>query len=689
MKLLLAVALFVGVASAWPNFFDQQNQRTSAGVSRDQLLERQVKLLTLLERIHEPSNDVEIKSIAQSFTPSDNPELYSDNGKSTSDMAEMFAAGKMRERGAYFSMFEENQRNQMICFFNCLMNAKTWDTFFKTAAWARERMNEGMFTYGLIAASLNRDDLRGVKFPPPYELNPHFFVPTEVIQEAYRAQMKQTPKTIASGFTGTPKNTEQRVAYFGEDIGMESHHYHWHIDFPFWWDSARFGVKDRKGELFFYMHHQLNARFDAERLSNNLPRVEPISWNEELKEGFAPHATYLREGEFPSRPDNMPFKDLPEVSLADMNRFTYRIRESVDRLFAEGANGNVVSLNNSVGIDVLGSMIESSTSSPNSKFYGSIHNFCHMLLSRITDPEGKYGLPPGVMEHFETSTRDPTFFRLHKFLDEIFRAYKNNLGPYNRDELDFVGVDVEAVKVTSLGKTKNPNTLVTFFDDFEFDLNNALDHIKDREDVPIKALIKRLNNEPFQYNIQVRSDGSRLATVRIFLAPKYESYGGEIALDDKRWEMIELDKFVVKLSAGSNTVTRNSKDSSVTIPDMLSFKTLKQQALDGLNGDTAFKVDENFRHCGLPERLLLPRGTPQGMDFELWVAVTDHNDDKVSSNAEFDVGGSMSYCGQRGAKYPDKRAMGYPWDRPISDLEKFTTTNMKSIDIKIQHVGVV
>ncbi|WP_410317874.1 hypothetical protein [Klebsiella pneumoniae] len=30
-------------------------------------------------------------------------------------------------------------------------------------------------------------------------------------------------------------------------------------------------------------------------------------------------------------------------------------------------------------------------------------------------------MPPGVMEHFETATRDPTFFRLHKYMDNIFK----------------------------------------------------------------------------------------------------------------------------------------------------------------------------------------------------------------------------------------------------------------------------
>lgn len=46
-----------------------------------------------------------------------------------------------------------------------------------------------------------------------------------------------------------------------------------------------------------------------------------------------------------------------------------------------------------------------------------------------------------------------------------------------------------------------------------------------------------------------------------------------------------------------------------------------------------------------------------------------------------------SYCGLRGEKYPDKRAMGYPFDRPFSSnllaIEDFLTPNMMTVNVKI------
>jgi hypothetical protein len=57
------------------------------------------------------------------------------------------------------------------------------------------------------------------------------------------------------------------------------------------------------------------------------------------------------------------------------------------------------------------------------------------MLSRVTDPLLRYGMPPGVMEHFETATRDPAFFRLHKHIDNLFKMHKDLLPPYDISEV--------------------------------------------------------------------------------------------------------------------------------------------------------------------------------------------------------------------------------------------------------------
>lgn len=60
-------------------------------------------------------------------------------------------------------------------------------------------------------------------------------------------------------FTATDADSENRVAYWREDIGINLHHWHWHLVYPY--EGPRDIVnKDRGGELYYYMHHQIIAR---------------------------------------------------------------------------------------------------------------------------------------------------------------------------------------------------------------------------------------------------------------------------------------------------------------------------------------------------------------------------------------------------------------------------------------------
>jgi tyrosinase len=65
-------------------------------------------------------------------------------------------------------------------------------------------------------------------------------------------------------FTSTDVEPEHWLAYFREDIALNLHHWHWHILFPFADIKDNNGGslldRDRRGELFFYMHHQIIAR---------------------------------------------------------------------------------------------------------------------------------------------------------------------------------------------------------------------------------------------------------------------------------------------------------------------------------------------------------------------------------------------------------------------------------------------
>ncbi|MBD5002399.1 hypothetical protein GUF49_12840, partial [Xanthomonas citri pv. citri] len=72
-----------------------------------------------------------------------------------------------------------------------------------------------------------------------------------------------------------------------------------------------------------------------------------------------------------------------------------------------------------------------------------------------------------------------------------------------------------------------------------------------------------------------------------------------------------------------------------------------------------------------------------GLDLELFVSITSGDDAVVSDLVDNDHGGSYGYCGLKGQKYPDKRAMGYPLDRHVEDQRLFKQSNIKWTTVKV------
>ncbi|KAG0724993.1 Hemocyanin C chain [Chionoecetes opilio] len=541
-------------------------------------------------------------------------------------------------------------------------------------------MNEGEFVYAIYTAVTHSKLTENVVLPPLYEVTPHLFTNSEVIQEAYKAKMTQTPTKIQSHFTGSKSNPEQRVAYFGEDIGMNIHHVTWHLEFPFWWnDEIEDHHIERKGENFFWVHHQLTVRYDAERLSNYLDPVDELHWDDLIHEGFAPHTMYKYGGYFPSRPDNVHFEDVDGVArVRDMLIVESRIRDAIAHGYITAKDGSTISIRDSHGIDHLGDVIESSLYSPNPEYYGALHNTAHMVLGRQGDPHGKFNLPPGVLEHFETATRDPAFFRLHKYMDNIFREHKDSLTPYTKTDLEFPGISIDSVSLSS--------RLETSFEDFEYSLINAVDDTADIADVPISTIVHRLTHKDFTAEAVITNNEGEevMATVRVFAWPKYDNNHVEFSFNDGRWNAIELDRFWVKLAPGANTITRSSKDSSVTVPDIPSFKTLMDKTEAALSSGSELHLEEFASGLGLPNRFLISKGKTEGMDFNLVLFVSDGAKDAAIEGLHENL--AYIHYGGAGGKYPDNRPHGYPLDRRVDDERIITgLTNFKSMEVKVYH----
>ena len=90
--------------------------------------------------------------------------------------------------------------------------------------------------------------------------------------------------------------------------------------------------------------------------------------------------------------------------------------------------------------------------------------------------------------------------------------------------------------------------LITYYDYFDIDLDNAV-NVQVPEDgqyIDYRARQTRLNHKPFTYSINVTSDSTTDAYVRVFLGPKYDYLGREYNINDRRHYFVEIDRFPYK-----------------------------------------------------------------------------------------------------------------------------------------------
>lgn len=106
-------------------------------------------------------------------------------------------------------------------------------------------------------------------------------------------------------------------------------------------------------------------------------------------------------------------------------------------------------------------------------------------------------------------------------------------------QLTFDGVKVKDFEV---------DKLVTYFDNFEFEVTNAVPvkELKEYEDLRYYARQFRLNHKPYNYKLTVNSDDSKEALVRVYIGPKYDSEERELHIEQSRLAFVEIDRFPVK-----------------------------------------------------------------------------------------------------------------------------------------------
>jgi hypothetical protein len=593
-----------------------------------------------------------------------------------------------------FSLFIPRHRKLASALTDVFLKARDIDQLQSYAVYARDRVNGQLFNYALSVALLHRPDTKDLNLPLFVESFPSKFIDSRSFgrarEEANVVQPgSRRPITIPRDYTASDLEPEHRLWYFREDLGVNLHHWHWHLVYPFESSDINIVRKDRRGELFYYMHEQLVARYNFERLCNNLPRTAPLSdFRAFIPEGYFPKLdSLIASRSWPARQTNAVLQNLNRtldqvvLEITTLERWRERFIEAVTQMAYVDARGQRRALEEQTGIDVLGDMMEASLLTPNSNYYGDLHNMGHVIISYQHDPDHRHLESFGVMGDSATAMRDPIFYRWHQALDDMFNEYKIRLPPYTLQQLSYPGITVASVGV-QLENGRN-NQFHTFWQQSDINLSKGMDFVP-RGDV--FARFTHLQHIPYTLNIQVNNDSGapKLGMVRVFMAPLTDDRNQQLLFRDQRRNMVELDKFVANLRPGQNTLRRRSVESTVTIPYERTFRNLDTRPTGG-QGEQQF----NFCGCGWPHHMLIPKGTPNGIRAQLFVMVSNYEQDRVNQDLGGTCSDAASYCGIRDRLYPDRRHMGYPFDRlgrqGADMLASFLTPNMRVQDVVIIH----
>jgi tyrosinase len=532
------------------------------------------------------------------------------------------------------------------------------------------------------AAAYNEHQVELVKYALMVFITHHprgYQLPIPSLEMRDPDKARQSPATLGLGaglLADAP--TETDLNWFREDPLANEHHERWHVVYPARGVPPTGGgtphTKQRQGELFEYMHQQMLARYDAERVAVGLPLVAPFD-NYRSKPGFPYDPGPQLSKYYDPRTDGV---------WSDMNGYTIAVQETLrDQLKSAIANGKFP--NTPPGVNNLGAAIEASVDGdPAFKPAqgAGLHNMGHVFFSAVGATNNG-----GVMQDTATAIRDPVFFRWHRHIDDQYYAWQERQTPY-----DFTA-DAPPVRIRK-GATanKSPDIIICLkenipgsggqnFDFAQFGRTSFGGANWDKEPgsvLPVDTLITQMLDRGYDYNdpatgavfhqqiryleqkefvyylrLENTSNAKQDVTVRIFLVPQ------KSAGERRMW--IEMDKFRTTLQSGEKAVVfRPASESSVIRkpakkpPEFLPIRRPGEHP----GGD-----DTTYCDCGWPYNLLLPKGTPAGMGFRFLVMLTDWSKDHVAADSTC---GSLSFCGAK-QNYPDERTMGYPFDRPFKN----------------------
>ncbi len=510
---------------------------------------------------------------------------------------------------------------------------------------------------------------RQLPIPPLVEREPEAVVPSS------RA-LNLPPAGIETlGGTGA----EAALDYFREDTAFNEHHTKWHTVYPSHPPNGK--MRNRQGELFWYMHQQMLARYDAERSSVGMQPVVPLDdFTALIVEGYDPEIP----GGWAPRPDDSSWPRLPIGGQFYGPDEHARRRDNLLAAARSGklrhpTKGDIAITGAEMFASTLESNLNSVEGSSSSAFshYGSYHNLGHGLLSAA-------GLPgSGVMASTTTAVRDPVFYRWHRHVDDIMDEWWRTRPAHDLAKSD-PGVrahEIAVIAATAVGGADPQQWGEANFGGGAWGQHptgvarDQLRTMMGSQQVPTAGgLVSKphLDHDDFYWLLRCENPTAKdvEVTFRIFLAV-------DALADRDRRAWIEMDKFTDKVAAGARYVKlRSARDAAVVRKPALRPGDPVPPLAPG--------ADPNYCDCGWPYHLLVPRGSTAGMSFRILVLLTDWATDQVRDEKKHKCG-SLSFCGARDIDYPDKQEMGYPFNRPIDLAALAQRPNVATRTISIIH----
>jgi len=397
-----------------------------------------------------------------------------------------------------------------------------------------------------------------------------------------------------------------------------AHHAEWH----------RINSGHRRGEYFYYMHGQMLARYEAERLSLGLgptPHFLPEQWDSRVEDSYDPRLGTRWSTRVPGIIRTQQMHRMKE-SVELLARFAALYRDGVDK-----------------GIDRLGGVLER-----------GLHNTGHIEISRLSGAGGGRG----VMASTIGAMRDPIFYRWHGYVHSVFQLYKDRLAvsaPYSDSELSFAGVRVMSCTVQPVWG--DLDTFYTYRELTSVGLD-SVDSTSPGSRMSVQYM--RMNHRPFTWNLVIHNDLAEPlpAIVRIFMMPAMEEVGSRAT--------IHMDHFYVELTPGVTEVRREELDAPHLSKSKWSLHELQDHLLNG----EMTRADFTWGGCGWPRHLNIPRGTEQGMAWTMVVMVSRVLPSDLKRVEDWKRRNNLawSYCGVGRGVVPDSRPMGFPVDRDLGNI---------------------